>query len=85
MGVTDTATGVNTLERINEPIKERMLLWFKFEHLPPHLREVARRFWILAFELCGTIPRGPERTVMLRKLLESKDAAVRACMEGIPE
>jgi hypothetical protein len=33
--------------------------------------------------LCGlfeTLPRNPERTVALRKLLEAKDAAVRAAI-----
>jgi hypothetical protein len=28
-----------------------------------------------------TVPRSPERTVALRKLLEGKDAAVRAAMQ----
>ena len=32
----------------------------------------------LAFTIEGTVPPGPERTVALRKLLEAKDAAVRA-------
>jgi hypothetical protein len=32
----------------------------------------------MARSLIDTIPRNPERTVALRKLLEAKDAAVRA-------
>lgn len=32
----------------------------------------------LAEGICEFVPSGPERTVALRKLLESKDAAVRA-------
>ena len=35
-------------------------------------------FEALANELVALLPRNPERTVMLRKLLESKDAALRA-------
>jgi len=30
--------------------------------------------------MMATLPRNPERTVALRKLLESKDAAVRAAL-----
>lgn len=58
--------------------EERMLKWFEFEHLPQHLKEVSIRFWEVACSLCATIDPGPERTVALRKLLEAKDAAVRA-------
>ena len=32
----------------------------------------------IAERIIATLPRNPERTVALRKLLESKDAAVRA-------
>jgi hypothetical protein len=55
---------------------EPMMQFFSFEHLPPHLQEVSRRFHLLA-EFITTLPRNAERTVALRKLLESKDAAVR--------
>ncbi len=55
-----------------------MMQFFAYKHLPPHLQEVSRRFHLLADELMGLLPRNPERTVALRKLLESKDAAVRA-------
>jgi hypothetical protein len=57
---------------------ERMLKWFAFEHLPAHLQEVSARFADLATSIVDTIEPGPERTVSLRKLLEAKDAAVRA-------
>ena len=57
---------------------ERMLKWFEFEHLPPHLKETSRMFHALATSICDSIEPGPERTVALRKLLEAKDAAVRA-------
>lgn len=46
-------------------------------HLPPHLAEVSKPFADLAQTLLA-LPRNPERTVALRKLLEAKDAAVRA-------
>lgn len=57
---------------------DRMMKWFGYEHLPPHLQEVSKRFHDLARSIVDTISTGPERTVALRKLLESKDAAVRA-------
>lgn len=58
--------------------EERMLKWFAFDHLPEPLKEVSSHFSALATALCQLTERGPERTVALRKLLESKDAAVRA-------
>ena len=57
---------------------ERMLKWFAFEHLPESLKEVSYHFHELARTVCSLVEAGPERTVALRKLLESKDAAVRA-------
>ncbi len=57
---------------------ERMLKWFAYEHLPPALQAVSKPFGELAQKICAAIPPGPERTVALRKLLEAKDAAVRA-------
>lgn len=59
-------------------MEERMLKWFAYEHLPAHLQEVSKPFGLLAESLCVTIESGPERTAALRKLLEAKDAAVRA-------
>lgn len=58
--------------------EERMMKWFEFEHLPEHLKVVSVKFYELACSVCALVEPGPERTVALRKLLESKDAAVRA-------
>lgn len=55
-----------------------MLKWFAFDHLPSHLKEVSFHFAELANQICMLVEPGPERTVALRKLLEAKDAAVRA-------
>lgn len=60
--------------------QEHILQFFAFEHLPAHLREVSEPFSKMAHTIVETIPRNPERTVALRKLLESKDAAVRAAI-----
>jgi hypothetical protein len=61
-----------------EKPEERMLKWFKFDHLPEHLKEVSSYFAELANMTVSLCEPGPERTVALRKLLEAKDAAVRA-------
>lgn len=55
-----------------------ILHFFHYAHLPEKLRATSRLFFILAHTLVTTLPRNPERTVALRKLLEAKDAAVRA-------
>jgi len=59
-------------------MNEHILQFFAYEHLPPHLAEVSKPFCELANTIVDTLPRNPERTVALRKLLEAKDAAVRA-------
>lgn len=55
-----------------------MLKWFEYSHLPDLLQAVSSPFHDLAHHLCTTIEPGPELDVALRKLLEAKDAAVRA-------
>lgn len=57
---------------------EHIMQFFAYAHLPPHLQEVSQPFAVLAEAMVDTLPRNPERTVALRKLLEAKDAAVRA-------
>lgn len=57
---------------------EHIMQFFAYEHLPVHLQAVSKPFAAIAADIIVTIPRNPERTVALRKLLESKDAAVRA-------
>jgi len=63
---------------MHEAPEERMLKWFEFEHLPSNLQGVSTHFHHVAHTLVEQLERGPERTVALRKLLEAKDAAVRA-------
>lgn len=57
-----------------------MQFFFGYAHLPEHLQAVSRPFGELAAQVVETLPRNPERTVALRKLLEAKDAAVRALL-----
>jgi hypothetical protein len=68
------------------PATAAILLFFEYEHLPLALQNGSRSFYALAHELVGYLD-GPELTVALRKLLESKDCAVRAALprkEGTP-
>ena len=64
---------------------EHILQFFAYEHLPPHLKLVSADFATLADRIVATLPRNPERTVALRKLLEAKDAAVRARLAVEPD
>lgn len=59
-------------------LEDHILQFFEYKHLPENLRAVSIPFCDLAKELIEELPRNPERTVALRKLLEAKDAAVRA-------
>ncbi len=58
--------------------EERMLKWFAYKHLPEKLQAISAPFEELAVKISVEIEPGPERTAALRKLLEAKDAAVRA-------
>lgn len=62
------------LVNVNEPIMQ----FFGYDHLPEPLRNISKPFCDLATGLLAVLPRNPERTVALRKLLEAKDCAVRA-------
>jgi hypothetical protein len=62
---------------------EPILQFFKFEHLPEALQRVSLPFSVLAFRLVAELPRNAERSVALRKLLEAKDAAVRAAIAEV--
>jgi ATP-dependent Clp protease ATP-binding subunit ClpA len=59
-------------------VEEPLLQFFAYEHLPEHLQEHSKPFGDLARRLVETLPRNPERTMALRKLLEAKDCAERA-------
>jgi hypothetical protein len=52
-----------------------MVRQFKYEHLPPHLQEISKRFCRLAVDIASDA-KTPEATVALRKLREAKDCAV---------
>jgi hypothetical protein len=71
---------VETAQVTLDPI----MAFFSHRHLPEPLQTVSERFQELALFVSHTLPRCAERTVALRKLLEGKDAAVRAALECLP-
>jgi hypothetical protein len=61
-----------------------ILRFFEYDHLRDEvLREVSRRFHALAHSLAEELTGSAELTVSLRKLLEAKDAAVRAALPPV--
>lgn len=60
------------------PAITHVLQYFKCDHLPPKLQDISRPFAVLAHQVAERAPDNQETTVALRKLLEAKDAAVRA-------
>lgn len=60
------------------PATQHLLNFFRFEHLPPHLQEIAKPLGDIAHNMATTLPESPEVSVGLRKLLEAKDCFVRA-------
>lgn len=70
------------VEKTLQETGERMLQFFKYEHLPEPLRDTSASFAYLAVLVTMRLPKNPERTACLRKLLEAKDCAVRAKLEG---
>lgn len=71
----------------NEPMRidqmhpsiQSLLRFFEYEHLPLGLQNWSRPFHELAWKIAGALD-GPEAATALRKLLESKDCAVRAAL-----
>ena len=58
--------------------------YFAWRHLAAGpLQDVSERFGRLALDLIATIADSPELTVALRKLVESKDCAVRAMVDEL--
>lgn len=60
------------------PSVEHVLRFFRCEHMGVSAQLVAQPFQDLAKQICSRAPNSPETTIALRKLLESRDAALRA-------
>lgn len=64
---------------------DRIMQFFGYAHLKPEFQAASKPFGELAEWIVSTLPQNPERTVALRKLLEAKDAAVRARVYKEPD
>lgn len=59
---------------------DQVLQFFEFAHLPANLQIIASAFSDMATDIVETLPKNPERSHCLRKLLEAKDCAVRSAL-----
>lgn len=64
------------------PSIRAIITHFEWEHLPGHTQWLAKTYEAMALKIARNIC-GPEATVLLRKLLESRDAALR-CIPRMP-
>lgn len=55
-----------------------LMQFFRYDHLPERLQKISRPFGKMALEILETLPDNRERDTALRKLLESKDCAIRS-------
>ncbi len=78
--VSAGAASMIARERLLDAVsRDEIMEWFAFDHLPEgHMRDTSRLWSALAENTHANLPRCAERSVALRKLLEGKDAAVRA-------
>jgi len=56
------------------------LQFFAFDHLPPETHEVGRKFGELAEWIENTVQNNSQKWAALQKLLEAKDAGIRAVL-----
>ncbi len=61
----------------------RLMKYFKFEHLPANLQVTSSDCALLAIKVDDDLPESAEKTAGLRKLLEAKDCFVRAKLDDI--
>lgn len=84
--ITPADVGVLPVNVLSEPPQpppqaiEPIMQYFAYAHLTPRLATVSAQFATLADFIVTVLPRSAERTVALRKLLESRDAALRAAL-----
>lgn len=68
------------IELASMAASEPILKFFAYGHLPQPLQDISSPFANVALLLMVKLGRSAERAVALRKLLEGKDAAVRAAL-----
>lgn len=76
-----SGTDVASREKLGESeliFSDDALQFFTWAHLPMRLQDVSRPFGEMAHRIVLTLPDNPQRAIALQKLIEAKDAAVRA-------
>lgn len=71
---------VGEVVELSEPSEPMLQFFERPQHLPRQLFEISQRFERLAETIGETLPRNPERTAALHKLLEAMDCAIRAAL-----
>ena len=64
--------------------REPILQFFETAHLPAPLREVSAPFGTLARAMADRLPLNGQRDIALQRILDAKDAAVRALLHKGP-
>lgn len=62
-------------------VQNPIMRCFAYEHIRGDLQEISKLFSWVAWEMENLLPNGPEKYTALKKLLEAKDAAVRAALD----
>jgi len=65
---------------MNDTSRPAVMKFFAYSQLPEHLQKVSKPFGELAETILEVTNPGAEQSTALRKLLEAKDAAVRAAL-----
>lgn len=60
------------------PGTQAALQWLTYAHLPEPLQRFSKPFYLSAVEIIAEVTDSPELTTSLNKLVEAKDAGVRA-------
>ena len=77
--MTDNEIRFQQLDQLQE--EEPLLRWFSAAHLPPKLKGMMMSFDDLARTIVVHTPKSAERTVALRKLIESSNCAIRCLVD----
>lgn len=62
--------------------RDPLMMWLEYKDLPLSEQAVVRPLYDAADTLCQLLKPNAERTVMLRRLIEAKDQALRAAKLG---
>lgn len=74
---------INLDTKVDGTKQSTIIQFFAYEGIDAHLHELASEFYYMAEYLDRILPTSAEKSVTLRKLLESKDSAIRASLGGV--